>query len=1018
MSGKTHYSAFISYRHTPKDIETAKHIQKKLERYRIPASIQKEYGIRKFDRLFRDQEELEITDDLSAKIAQALDNSDYLIVICSPQYNQSKWCLMEIDSFLEKHDRSHVLCVLSDGEPPAIFPKTLCEYRKKVIDEDGNESYVDVNCEPLACDYRGDKKEADRIELPRLACALIGCGYDELVMRQEKYRRKRLAGILTGLFTAAFIAISYLLYSNARISENFRLSQINESRLLSREALNYLDEADRYSSLQSALKALEGRPETDDAVYALNKAVNAYLTPYQYRESFRIDASADIGDFFISRNGMCVVYLDSDKIFRCIDLKERKEISSFTLGNDVSAFEEGDIGKLIAYRDGCLVCVDYLSGETEFEMPMKYQTIGISHRSSSGNYIGTADSFALQITDDEGVPFLSLPLPDELDAYMTDFCWSKDDRYLAAKLRDSQGTYSIGVFDFETSQFRQVSERRKQIVAFGFLDEGRLYIVDDDNQYVSSSSDDTYTRVSGNYRFAVYDPWELVFEKEIRTGNDAGETKAFDCGDDICLVLCDHVQLYDRQGLMLQDHTLKESVIRVLNYTETYLNLVTADGYRGTLFLEDGSSSMTRCFPSDADKVKVSSFSAMVDPVYVCLKDGILHFYQNAYDDDLEIIGNAGFHYPPESCLSGGEHVCVKAGDQLIIYQASDHRQISQIALNEGDAYHLLCILNEKVHVLRIDAKSGDIYLMSCPVDENRWDQTKLMICEPYIAAGYFSYPLSRAETIYFDSKYDDVSSICLTGDRLYVHDGERFYSYDLKSYDHDEFSVRADGYSFLDEGRQSPILISDDREKLLVYGVNSGVMSLLLHDMKTGETKPLPDEIGERRIMVCSDVIAYGVKSGVNVCDRNGELLYQIVNDNSSIISLAYHDGKIYCISDDHMLNIYSKGELIRSVKLSFNDHSYSEDIPFRYSFIGDRLYLYNDDCMEVISLNSDSSMPVYYVNGSVLTYREKEDEIYIYGYEPALRDLDYHVGVFRQYDTDRLIEKAKDDLSRYGVQ
>ena len=96
MSNQTHYSAFISYRHTPRDIETAKHIQSKLEHFHIPASIRKEYGIDHFDRLFRDQEELEITDDLSAKITQALDNSDYLIVICSPAYNESKWCLLEI----------------------------------------------------------------------------------------------------------------------------------------------------------------------------------------------------------------------------------------------------------------------------------------------------------------------------------------------------------------------------------------------------------------------------------------------------------------------------------------------------------------------------------------------------------------------------------------------------------------------------------------------------------------------------------------------------------------------------------------------------------------------------------------------------------------------------------------------------------------------------------------------------------------------------------------------------------
>ena len=99
------------------------------------------------------------------------------------------------------------------------------------------------------------------------------------------------------------------------------------------------------------------------------------------------------------------------------------------------------------------------------------------------------------------------------------------------------------------------------------------------------------------------------------------------------------------------------------------------------------------------------------------------------------------------------------------------------------------------------------------------------------------------------------------------------------------------------------------------------------------------------------------------------------------------------------------------------------------RYSFDGsaifgneyeldDRLYLYDDDAMDVIHLGSDSSMPLYHVENSVLSFNEKENTLYVCSYDPQLRDLNYYVGVFDQYDTMTLIQTAEEILSRYKPQ
>ena len=119
------YDAFISYRRTERDIAVAKEIQSSLEHFRVPKGIRGTSGKEKIDRIFRDQEELEITSDLSRRIEDALRASEYLIVICSPGYKQSIWCLHELETFLTLRGPEHVLCVLSEGEPPEVFPDLL-----------------------------------------------------------------------------------------------------------------------------------------------------------------------------------------------------------------------------------------------------------------------------------------------------------------------------------------------------------------------------------------------------------------------------------------------------------------------------------------------------------------------------------------------------------------------------------------------------------------------------------------------------------------------------------------------------------------------------------------------------------------------------------------------------------------------------------------------------------------------------------------------------------------------------
>ena len=125
MARNVKYDAFISYRHVKPDSEIATKLHKKLESYRLPKDVAKKVGQKSLKRVFRDEAELAVSDDLAESIEEAIYNSKYLIAICSPEYLESRWCMKEIETFLEKSDRKHILLVLANGEPDNAFPEIL-----------------------------------------------------------------------------------------------------------------------------------------------------------------------------------------------------------------------------------------------------------------------------------------------------------------------------------------------------------------------------------------------------------------------------------------------------------------------------------------------------------------------------------------------------------------------------------------------------------------------------------------------------------------------------------------------------------------------------------------------------------------------------------------------------------------------------------------------------------------------------------------------------------------------------
>jgi len=219
------YLAFISYRHKPLDIAAAKAIQTGLETYRLPASIQKKTGLKKVGRCFRDRDELPTSSDLAQDIVDALESSDWLIVVCTPDTPSSRWCVSEIETFIRQHGRSRVLAVLVAGEPEESFPDIL----RFDTQPDGTR----VEYEPLAADLRSNGTLAMRrklkIEKFRLLAPMLGVGFDDL-RRRARERFLKIA-VAVSVSAALFFALfgGYTLSQAAVISrQNVEIAQKND----------------------------------------------------------------------------------------------------------------------------------------------------------------------------------------------------------------------------------------------------------------------------------------------------------------------------------------------------------------------------------------------------------------------------------------------------------------------------------------------------------------------------------------------------------------------------------------------------------------------------------------------------------------------------------------------------------------------------------------------------------------------------------------------------------------------
>lgn len=635
------YDAFVCYKHGTVDSAAALVLQQALENYRAPKGVA---GKRKpFTRVFVDEGELSSCADFGQQIQDALKNSGWLIVICSPDTPMSPWVQKEIDTFLEYHDRSRILALLTDGSPDQSFPPQL--------KGNGTGEGEVFAAHAMGRTAREVTKKLRGDSLLKLVAPMLGTTYDTLKQRHKVYQLQRIAAVTAGFLLAAMGFGAYALnranviaQQAVRIEEEYERALVNESLFLAQQAEQRLAANDPLSAMELALKALpsesQERPLLTEVEYVLGKALGVYTTPSSTENTATpvgiIDT--DCENYFLSQDGSNLFAWDStgvdiSSVIECWDansLSQRwvisvdERISSQPILTSDGAMFLNSSSRIYKYSSetGELYWTIDLTAlkETENvqEILTTFSTISLSADESellviygdegdlwSDSSVQNVphEQVVLVFSGQTGEILRSTPFRMDGDQWITGDIFVSPDLHYAAILSENEtfqyDLYShhyLHLVDLQTGQHTQLFDDEAQVLCAKFVD-GRLAVIRAAG-YTMVTEHNTYYQYNSPYacQLEIYDPsksrliWRYEFMEYLETGGiDTILPTTYPDGTSndsgLLFVIDDHCMLLDLEsGELIRQYVLPAAAASVSLTTKGFDALLTDGTYVYTGF--------------------------------------------------------------------------------------------------------------------------------------------------------------------------------------------------------------------------------------------------------------------------------------------------------------------------------------------------------------------------------------------------------------------------------------------------
>ena len=218
MEQQFKYFAFISY--NSKDTEWGKKIQRKLEHYRMPATLCSEHGWERtpIKPVFFAPTDIQ-PGGLTEELQERLRASRNLIVICSPNSAKSEWVGKEIEFFHQLGRTKQIHFFIVDGIPHSGDPDTECF--NPIVDTLGLPEILGANIHEKIYRWPWMNKERAYVQL---ISKLLNVEFDAIWQRHKRLLIQKIITWAVGII-AVLSALFGVWKSNQPVEVELRLNE-------------------------------------------------------------------------------------------------------------------------------------------------------------------------------------------------------------------------------------------------------------------------------------------------------------------------------------------------------------------------------------------------------------------------------------------------------------------------------------------------------------------------------------------------------------------------------------------------------------------------------------------------------------------------------------------------------------------------------------------------------------------------------------------------------------------------